>query len=284
MNPETTVQTTHRCAFGVADFNLEIHCNQVRLTEILRKRYADFPAGVGAAFRAEIEWVGKVRSSSLLDTQTRFQDGILRFCAPGYEGWIDPRTQQGNLQLSSAYPVEDIDYFLRVALALMVHQAGGILLHTAGIVRDGQAQLFFGHSGAGKSTVCQVSMDTPADDSAAPADGYTVLNDDLILARPEQGTWWAYGTPFWNPTQVRPTNQKAPIAGMYLLVQDTRVYTQPLSAGKATAALIANVPVIPQDPLRSVQLLAQLAQFQQQIPIHELHFLPDNSFWHVIPA
>lgn len=180
----------------------------------------------------------------------------------------------GNLRLSSAQPVEDIDYFLRVVLALLVHQSGGVLMHTAGIIRNGHVYLFFGHSGSGKTTVCKAS-----------ADDYTILNDDLILLVPQGKNWLAHGTPFWNPTQIKPANRNAPVAKMmYLLIQDTRVYTQKLAPGKATAALISNVPVIPQDKDRSAQLLKVLSQLQSNSPVYELHFLPDNSFWDVIPG
>jgi hypothetical protein len=167
--------------------------------------------------------------------------------------------------------VEDIDYYLRVAFALLAHAAGGVLMHTAGIVRGGSAYLFFGHSGSGKTTACKVS-----------ADKCKILNDDLILLLPQENMWHAYGTPFWNPTQIKPSNQSAPVAGMYQLIQSKEVFTKNMGQAQATAALIANVPVIPRDPIRSTRLLEILWQLQKNIPVSELHFLPDNSFWNVI--
>ena len=267
----------------IANFTLRVQCNHSSLVETLRARYADFPPQGAAGFNAQIKWVGKERGSSLLDTNATFQDGILRFSAPGYNGFIDEKGGRGYLRLSSAQPVEDIDYFLRVALALLVHQAGGVLMHTAGIIRNGQAYLFFGHSGSGKSTICQVSSDHASDDDAF-VDDIVILNDDLVLLVPQRENWLAHGTPFSNPTQIKPANQSAPIAGMYLLIQDRRVYTQGLTPGVATAALLSNVPIIPQDQVRSLQLLNLLTQIQINTPVYELHFLPDNSFWDVIPG
>jgi hypothetical protein len=272
MNLPPSTDRTNIFSLGIAHFTLRVECDHSRLAKTLEARYADFPPGQQAAFTARVDWVGSERSSSLLDTNTNFQDGVLHFSAPGYQGFIDEKAKRGYLRLSSAQPVEDIDYFLRVVLALLVHQAGGILMHTAAIVRNGRAYLFFGHSGSGKTTVCRVSDAN-----------YKILNDDLILLLPQGKSWLAHGTPFWNPTQTKPTNQSAPVAGMYLLTQDTRVYVQELAPGKATAALISNVPVIPQDPVRSIPLLEALAQLHKNTPVYELHFLPDDSFWDVIP-
>ena len=261
---------------GIADFTLHVECNHYNLSEMLGLRYIDFPPGEKVTFSAQIEFIGEERISSLLDTNTNFHDGILHFSAPGYQGFIDEKSRQGFLRLSSTQPVEDIDYFLRVSLALLAHQAGGILLHTAGIIRDGRAYLFFGHSGSGKTTVCKVSVQ---DKSSTE---FIVLNDDLILLCPQEKGWSAHGTPFWNPTQIRPTNRSAPVAGLYLLVQDNRVYTRELTSGQATAALMSNVPVIPQDSARSLHLLDKLSHLQKSIFVRELHFLPDNSFWDVV--
>jgi hypothetical protein len=96
--------------------------------------------------------------------------------------------------------------------------------------------------------------------------------------------WQAHSTPFWNITQVRPINLHAPIAEFYFLIQDNIVYKKNMLPGKATAALISNIPVIPQDLHRSNQLLEILAKIQQIYPVYELHFLPDNSFWEVLTS
>ena len=273
MSSSYSSEKPHSFSLGIADFTIRVQCNHGRLAEVMDARYAKFPPGLEESFNAQVEWVGKERSSSLLDTKTDFHDGILQFSAPGYHGFIDENAGQGYLELSSAQPVEDIDYFLRVVLALLAPKIGGVLLHTAGIVRDKQTYLFFGHSGSGKTTICRASMDD-----------YLILNDDLILLKPKGDTWLAYGTPFWNPTQIKPTNQFAPSSGVYLLIQDKSVYTQELAAGKAIATLLSNVPIIPLDPVRSIQLLEILEQIQRNIPVYELHFLPDNSFWDVIPG
>lgn len=269
----TAKENWHNFSLSIADFSIQGSCNHKQLTQNLQQRYSEFPARQPPDLEVEIQWTGLERPSSMLDTNTSFRDSVLEFSASGYQGFINEKIGRGELRLSSAYPIEDIDYYLRVAFALLANAAGGILMHTAGILRDGCAYLFFGHSGSGKTTACRVS-----------ALDHTILNDDLILLLPQGDTWQAYSTPFWNPTQIKPVNQSAPVIGMYHLIQSKKVFTQKMSRAQATAAIIANVPVIPQDPVRSIHLLDILTQLQKTMPVYELYFLPDNSFWNVIAA
>jgi hypothetical protein len=271
MKPSNSAKSKYDFGLGISDITIRVYCSQMDLVKILSARYADFPPHPVDSFTAQIDLTGEGLRTSREDTETNFQDGVLHFSAEGYKGYIDEKARYGYLRLSSMQPVEDIDYFIRNIFALLIHQKGGVLMHTAGIVRNDKTYLFFGHSGSGKTTICKASKDE-----------FKILNDDLILLFPQNENWFAYGTPFWNPTQIKPNNYSAPVTSMYLLKQDSRVYTKEITSGKAIAALISNVPVIPQDPIRSSKLFDLLSEIQRNIPIYELHFLPDNSFWDVI--
>jgi len=55
---------------------------------------------------------------------------------------------------AAATPLDDILVFVTgTALAAIVYQRGGLLLHASAVVRDGRAFVFCGPSGAGKSTL-----------------------------------------------------------------------------------------------------------------------------------
>jgi hypothetical protein len=211
------------------------------------------------------------RDPASIDRPAAFQDGGLYFNSTGYAGYVDTAKGIGLLTISNAQPLEDIEYFLRAAYALLVFGAGGILMHAAGIVRNGKAYLFVGPSGSGKSTVAKHS----------PND--TVLNDDLVALRPIDQHWAAYATPFWNQPQLRPNNpQHAALAGVYRLIQDRSVYLETLNSAQAAAEVIASTPIVPSDPERNIDLLERVGRLIRTIPACRLHFLPDNSFWSVI--
>ena len=119
---------------------------------------------------------------------------------------------------------------------------------------------------------------------AALAPHATVLNDDLVLLRPEGAGWTAYGTPFWNAETLARDGQNAhgPLAGVYKLVQDRQVYLEPLSPAAAAAELVANCPVVNGIPELLPGLLASCRALAGAIPVQRLHFRKDPDFWGVI--
>jgi hypothetical protein len=190
--------------------------------------------------------------------------------APQLAGSIDRTTGRAHLKLDTAYPLEGVEYFLRIAYAWLVFQRGGLMVHAAGILRAGKVCLFVGHSGSGKTTVSRASTEA------------RVLNDDLIVLMPDGVAWQAYATPFWNPTQVAPAPLHGPLAGVFRLVQDRQVYLEPMTSGQALAELVSNTPVISADPAHQPDLLARGADVLRAPLAYRLHFLPDASFWRLI--
>jgi len=261
---------TFTCSLSIAGLGVRLNCQDEGVVADLQHRYREFPLTGEPDLRIEVRLTGRERPSPNLDTGTVFKDGILHFTAPGYEGQIRESEGVGRLSISSAYPVEEIDYGLRVAYALLAFQAGGLMLHAAGIVREGKAYLFFGHSGSGKTTVSRLSVDD------------IVLNDDLVLLMSEGDGWQVYGTPFWNPSQVKPSNRHAPLAGLYRLVQAPEVCLREIEKSEAVAELISNVPVVSADLWRGPETLSRLRQLAGAFPVCKLYFLPDDSFWDVI--
>lgn len=275
--PRTTQDTSRTpppaLTIAIAGLSVSVTCNDPAVVAKLQRRYRAYAAEGDVQLTAAVHLAGHQRQSALLDTGTVFREGVLQFTAAGYAGFIDEEAGEATLNLSSAQPAEEIDYFLRVVYALLAFHAGGLLIHAAGIVRDGRAYAFFGHSGSGKTTVARLS---PAGQ---------VLNDDLLVLMPTGDGWTACSTPFWNPSQVAPAGpRQAPLSALFQLVQDRAVYVEEMEPSQALAELVSSVPVISASPTRSGRLLARGQQILQAVPAHRLHFLPDASFWQVIPT
>jgi hypothetical protein len=198
---------------------------------------------------------------------------VLHFTAPHYLGWLDAVQCSGRLSFTTPGAFEAADYAVRAALALLAFEAGGLLFHAAGLVTHDRGYAFFGPSGSGKTTVARLSPHT------------AVLNDDLIVLRPQADRWSMQATPFYNPTQIKASGLRhAPLTALFRLIQDRRVSLEAIDPAVAAAEIIASSPIVPADPDRAGALLERVAQLARVVPVQQLHFLPDATFWSVIDA
>lgn len=81
---------------------------------------------------------------------------------------------------------DNFEVFLRNALAFLLAERGGMLVHAAALASRNRAFLFPGRTGTGKTTV-----------SKANRAGMLVLNDDLCVVRRVNRELRVFGTPFW---------------------------------------------------------------------------------------
>jgi hypothetical protein len=206
---------------------------------------------------------------------TEFRDHLCLVTAPGYQGQIDLAAGCATLVLTSIDAAQEIDYFIRVIVALLAFEHGGILLHAAAVVRHGRGHLFLGHSGAGKSTLVRLSTLLP--------DTYA-LNDDLVFVGSDSTGWYLSATPFWNwetPATVRLGPQtRAPLTAIYQLQQsrDDRLAAVPQAT--ATALLLTQCPTVSLDQSRFPSLMVRLRALAAAVPAATLHFRRATSFWY----
>jgi hypothetical protein len=207
------------------------------------------------------------------DFSVRFAGAECLLDSPGACGRISLVDRHAEITLRSALPLASLEYFLRTLYALLIEAQGGLMLHCAGVLTASGVQLFVGHSGSGKTTA-----------SALSSGHAVVLNDDLIVLLPEDGRWRAYGTPFWNFAAVNREGQTASgfVIGIHKLVKDVQVYLEPISRAAAVAELFANCPVVNADPGRAPRLLARCRQLATAVPMQQLHFRKDPSFWEIL--
>jgi hypothetical protein len=255
---------------SIAGSPVRVVSGEQALLDRLATRYtgftADGPPPGPAAYTVDVRVDGESPPHEHVSPEAVFDGARIRFDLPGYCGFVDPDVA-ARLEIASSAPVRGVDYFLRVVLGVRAYVSGGLMLHAAGIVRDGRAYLFFGRSGSGKTT------------AARNAPGALVLNDDLVVLHPEAGRWIAYGTPFTNPSQTVPSAEKAPAAALLRLVQSPRVFIEPLTGARAMAELLACVPILNASPAPP---LDRCRSILNDVPAFDLHLRPDPSYWELI--
>lgn len=213
-----------------------------------------------------------LRGEAGIPTVPKVSKDRIEFDEVGYQGVIDWQGKNAFLNLEVRNPLIGIDYFLRVTAAVIAFYTGGLMVHAAGVEREGKAYVFLGYSGAGKTTTARNSPNG------------SVLNDDLLVLYPSEDCWIAAATPFYNPTQNRPRPGCAPIAKMLYLVKDKEVYLEPTPQAQALAEMVACVPVLTVEPFYLKELLKRCQHLLSRIPYDRLHLLPDASYWSILLA
>jgi hypothetical protein len=241
------------------------------IVDSLSKGLAAFAVEPPAAFELSVHGRLDNLPPYAFTSELSFEKNAIYYNAPVARAYADFDVGRGEVALDGAAHWTHVDYFLRVVLAVLLLKQRALLFHGAGVVDDGQAWVFFGPSGAGKTTAARAS---------APRQ---ILHDDLLVLQPNQAGWQVHATPFLSSGGLRPDMPAhAPLRGLCHLVQDEQVRFQTLSSASALARLLACVPVVTQSPHLLDQVLELGHELAGGVPCCDLYFRPDPSFWEVL--
>lgn len=178
---------------------------------------------------------------------------------------LDLATGAGEL---AASPREQcLDAFLRSLIGALLLRSGGLMLHSAGLVRNGKAYLFLGRSGAGKSTLSRL----------AAAAGCEVLSDEINLLRPEKGRFRAYGSPFWGEMCANGRPGSWPLGGVFLLEKARNNSVSGCAGPPALNTLLRCLLNFEKGPGVSRLVLDNAAGLLAKIPFKRLAFSKRDS-------
>lgn len=160
--------------------------------------------------------------------------------------------------------------FCRVLVAYRLHELGGAVIHGAAVVDGGEALLFAGRSGAGKSTVSRMALER----------GMTVLSDDLNALLP--GPVLA-GLPFTGDLDKADSRARYPLRALLRLEKDTEDRLRPLGRAETAACLLACSPFVNADPDRHAALLSTFLGLMEGVPAYALRFSLTGRMWSILP-
>ena len=255
---------------SIGGLGVSIVCPFEEFTSRLAVRYRHFSPATKIHVSSHVRLDNDLCDTEVISQQITFKDEALLINTGRMKGIVNIEIGQGEIYLPQELPVEEFEYYLRAVYSILGFWHGGVLLHSAGVVRRGKAYLFFGHSGSGKTTITNYSK------------GDGLLSDDLVLVLPDNGQWIAHATPFWNPGwgEVKPVS--APVHSLFRLVQNESVFVQAMGRSEAIAELIASVPVIPVNDKLAESLIVRCLRLINDVRVVRLHFREDPSFWEVI--
>ncbi len=157
--------------------------------------------------------------------------------------------------------------------ASLLASEGGCLIHGAGIAVSDRGYLFIGPSGAGKTTISRILMDSSI-----------VMSDEAVGIRKEGGRYMVYPTPFGarevgTPEYIDISRVKVPLTNIFVLKKDMEDFIERLDYRDSVGALVSNVPFW--DLYRRCEagrLLAFLCELAGKVPVNNLHFTRSSSF------
>lgn len=208
-----------------------------------------------------------------LTSHLQFEPDLVRF----QSDWC-----QGEFNASGAGPVEVeihvdskpwfagvIENIARLLMAYSVLGDGGVMLHCAALVKNGEAAVLFGHSGAGKSTTSAIALEH----------GYSVISDDINIIQPAGTGWQVMPVPFSGSLNaISDIRKPVPLKRIFRLHQSASDHVTPCSMARAVSLLAGSSPFVNQDNYRADQLVDILAHLAQSIPVQDLFFSRSADF------
>ncbi len=175
---------------------------------------------------------------------------------------IEPRAvDQTPSPYPLGYPLEEVLFTTLLSLGR------GVLLHALAVSDRGHAIIFAGTSGVGKSTLADLWKNQ---------EGVTILSDDRVIVREEEGRFWAYGTP-WHGDVNLCSPAKAPVDRIFVIRHAGENSAVPLEARTAlTSLLVRSFPTY-WNPEGMGFILEFLVRMSRAVPCYDLGFVPDRS-------
>jgi hypothetical protein len=159
------------------------------------------------------------------------------------------------------YPIQAV---VRAAMMARLPLVGGLPFHAAGIDVDGGGVVFFGPSGAGKTTLASTSPFPVLSDELVAVNA----GDPFVLVR---SGFWGLGRSSARPGPVR-------LVALVDLAKGEHLALTPLPPAAAAARIVASVPVPLAAPLWSPALRV-VADLVERTPVYRMEWTPDEPPW-----
>lgn len=154
--------------------------------------------------------------------------------------------------------------------SFILHHNWGLLLHSSCVIADDKAHIFAGHSGAGKSTAARLS---------APRE---LLSDEATLIKITDHSIVIYDSPFRSELETVGHIDHAPLSSIQLLFQADLNVRNRIKQSDAFMQLMDKVFYWPYKDDEVVKVLNLLKGIVRNVPVYDLHFQKNNTFWELI--
>jgi hypothetical protein len=268
-------KNNHTLNLSIGDVNLLIYSDSEEFMDQTEKKYSNF---ICEDLDPDIRIEGKLLpyedgeegfgiNTEVPEVTVDRSNGIYTINWMGIYGEFNMKSMEG---WAKCRHFIRFDSFLRFIYVITLLKESGFLVHASSVIQNDKGYLFPGKSGAGKTTITQLSPDA------------TLLTDEISLVKKVNGNFHLFGTPFWGDLQISGVNTHTPVKSVYFPKKDDKTFKKSVGVLKTFEMLLPNVISFGDDKEITKQLFEICFDFANSVPGHELHFLPDPSFWRVI--
>ena len=173
-----------------------------------------------------------------------------------------PHLYEGFSENDIAYMESGWQFYLQLL------KFNGLMLHSSAVAMGGNAYLFSGPCGRGKSTHTRLWQ-------SAFGEAASVFNDDKPALRRLDTGWFAYGTPWCGKDGIN-KNEKGPLAGICFLNKAEWNRIRRLTPEEALPLLLGQT-VYRLYPKSMDLLLTHVDRLLREVPVYELENTPTES-------
>ena len=253
------------CVVEIGKIAIALRTDDQRFLDLLCQRYAGFLSSSEPELTLDLA-LSSPGPVSDDDVRVRREGKQWLLERGDFQARWNPLTGRGHVRQSpNPYALDSV---LRILHSLVVTARGGFLLHAASAICDGQAYLFSGVSGAGKTTLTRLAPDS-----------VILLTDEISYVRPGPVGYSAYGTPFAGELAKAGENTAAPVSALFFLEKGPDNRVDELPPTEAVRRLMRNILFFAEDRELVEKLLATACNFVEKVPVRRLTFYPDSRVW-----
>jgi hypothetical protein len=200
-------------------------------------------------------------------------DGEYIFDLTSLTAILDRNFKRGDIYLKLADNSFPLGYPLSELLTInLLAEAQGMVIHATAIKEKNEGILFAGVSGSGKSTLASFYQGQKK---------ATILSDDRVIVRKQQGRFWVFGTP-WHGEVKLYSPQKAVLKKIFFLSHGAENRVKKAKRIEASSRIVACSfpPFWSKKKMEST--LSLVDSLTKEISCYSLDFVPDKSVLGVI--
>jgi hypothetical protein len=203
------------------------------------------------------------------DVRVLFDDDFICYKRSDYTVRVNRTHTKASIYMLDEFALKHA--LLNLYSSFVIYHGWGLLLHASCLEEGDQAYVFAGRSGAGKSTVARLS------------EPRLVLSDEVTIIRVRKQDITVFNSPFRSEIKSTEAKAKRRLGGILILQPSHQVQRLSLRKPDGIFHVLNHLFYWPTDIRESNKILLMCKTIAEQVPIAQLNFQENNTFWeHIV--